>query len=274
MIIKRNQELFDELRQFDLPIGEYLIIASGPMGIRMLREISDVDLKVTDKLWAELAKTYEIFYDECEVMKLRLSDNIEAMCEASFKDRNQDAPKIDQQIKEAEMIDGLPFENIQTTLYFKRKSTREKDAKDVVLIEKWLKNNNNFVHNPRGIPKEINTGFKIPEPTLWTLDLPVEEIPISEITNNLEIPYLEREGTDEWNLCIRELVENFENEPHHAKQTMVADLSYPIELYFHLDQWIILDGVHRLTKAVREGRDTILVHRIPESAIKEILEKA
>ena len=122
-------------------------------------------------------------------------------------------------------------------------------------------------------PEIIDTGFKIPEPMLWALDLPVEEIPISEIANNLEIPYLESEGTDDWNLCVRELVENFDREPHHAKQTMTADLAFPIELYCHNGQWIILDGVHRLTKAVREGRDTIRVRRIPESSIQEILKK-
>lgn len=141
MIIKRNQELFDELRGLNLPTREFLITASGPLGIRMLREITDVDLKVTDKLWDELAKTHEVFYDDCEVMKLRLSDNIEVMCEASFAGKNSDAPKIEQQIAEAELIDGLPFENIQTTLYFKKRSSREKDARDVILIEKWLKEN-------------------------------------------------------------------------------------------------------------------------------------
>jgi hypothetical protein len=141
MMYQKNQKLFDELRRFNLTMNEYLIIASGPMGIRMLREISDVDLKVTEKLWTELAKDHEVFYDACEVMKLRLSENIEVMCEASFAGRNQDSPKIEQQIRESELIDGLPFENIQTTLFFKKRSNREKDARDVILIEKWLQEN-------------------------------------------------------------------------------------------------------------------------------------
>ena len=141
MNIQRNQELFDELRAFNLPLGEYLVIGSGPLGIRMLREIKDVDLKVTDKLWAELAHDHDLFYDDCQVMKLRLSDNIEAMCEASFEGSSEGSPKIEQQIREAELIDELPFENIQTTLYFKKKSSRVKDARDVALIEKWLEDN-------------------------------------------------------------------------------------------------------------------------------------
>lgn len=123
-----------------------------------------------------------------------------------------------------------------------------------------------------GKPETIDTGFKIPEPPLWALDLPVEEIPIKEIANNLDIPYLEREDTDDWNLCVRELVANFDQEPHHAQQTLAADLTFPIELYSHNGQWIILDGVHRLTKAVREGRETILGRRIPQNEIDKLLE--
>lgn len=134
--------------------------------------------------------------------------------------------------------------------------------------------NKSYIYIREGKPKAINTGFRIPEPMLWALDLPVEVISIDELDNNLDIPYLEREGTDDWNLCVRELVENFDNEPHHAKQTLAADLSYPIELYFFQEQWIILDGVHRLTQAKRENRGSILVRRIPESAIQEILKKA
>lgn len=141
-MFRRNIELFNELRELDLLIGEYLIIASGPLGIRHLREMSDVDLKVSDKLWNELSKKYEVFYDDCKVMKLRLSENIEAMCEASFAGRNQDGPKIEEQLKNAEIIDNLPFENIQTTLFWKRRSTREKDKKDVESIERWLEENN------------------------------------------------------------------------------------------------------------------------------------
>lgn len=45
---------------------------------------------------------------------------------------------------------------------------------------------------------------------------------------------------------------------------MEVDMQYPIELYFHKDQWIILDGIHRFTRALREGHTTIKVRRVPE----------
>jgi hypothetical protein len=140
-MFQRNLDLFNELRKFNLPVGEYIVCASGPLGIRGLREMKDLDLKVSDKLWKELSQKYEPFYDDCQVIKLRLSENIEAMCQESFANREQNGPKIEEQLRDAEIIDGLPFENIKTTLYYKRNSNREKDKKDVELIESWLRNN-------------------------------------------------------------------------------------------------------------------------------------
>jgi len=64
----------------------------------------------------------------------------------------------------------------------------------------------------------LNTGFKTDEPKLWAIDIPIEEINISEIEYNLDIPYLEQEGTDDWNLTPRMLIKNFDKEVSHAQQ--------------------------------------------------------
>ena len=60
------------------------------------------------------------------------------------------------------------------------------------------------------LPEILNIGFKTDEAKLWAIDIPVEEIDISEIDHNLDIPYLEQEGTDDWNLTPRMLIENFD----------------------------------------------------------------
>jgi len=117
------------------------------------------------------------------------------------------------------------------------------------------------------LPDILNIGFKIDEPKLWAINIPVEEILISDIDYNLDIPYLEQEGTEDWNLTPRMLIENFDKEFSHAKKVNETDLNYPIEIYFYKNKWIILDGVHRFTKAVRLGLKTIKVKRIsPEIA--------
>jgi hypothetical protein len=115
------------------------------------------------------------------------------------------------------------------------------------------------------IPEILNTGFKIDEPKLWSEDILVEEINVSEIEYNLDIPYLEQEGTDDWNLTPRMLIENFKKELFHAKKVEEADLKYPIEIYYHQGIWIILDGVHRFTKTIRLGKKTIKVRRVADA---------
>lgn len=120
------------------------------------------------------------------------------------------------------------------------------------------------------IPEILDIGFKIKEDKLWAIPLPVETIPIADIDYNLDIPYLEMEGTDDWNLTPRMLIENFRTEKTHAKKTDRADLNYPIELYQHLGKWIILDGVHRFTKAVMQGKETIAVRRITDDIIAKV----
>jgi hypothetical protein len=117
------------------------------------------------------------------------------------------------------------------------------------------------------LPDILDTGFKTDEPKLWAVDIPVEEILISEIDYNLDIPYLEQEGTEDWNLTPRMLIDNFDKEFFHAKKVDDADLNYPIDIYWHQNKWIILDGVHRFTKAVRLGNKTIKVRKVsPEIA--------
>ena len=114
------------------------------------------------------------------------------------------------------------------------------------------------------LPKILDTAFKTDEPKLWAIDISVEEIVIAEIDYNLDIPYLEQEGTDDWNLTPRMLIENFDKEVTHAKRVNEVDLKFPIDIYLHQGKWIILDGVHRFTKAVRLGHKTIKVRKVSE----------
>jgi len=133
-----NKALFEELRALDLPVNEYVIVASGPLGIRNLRAMKDVDILVSDNLWTEFGKKYEIIYDH-EAQKIRLSPNVEAFCAASFGPAISGLPTAATQIAESELIDGLPFQNINTALFFKKRDDREKDMNDVRLIEGWLR---------------------------------------------------------------------------------------------------------------------------------------
>ncbi len=52
------QELLAEFKKLKLPDEEYVIYGSGPLGVRGIREIHDLDVVVIDKLYQELLLKY------------------------------------------------------------------------------------------------------------------------------------------------------------------------------------------------------------------------
>jgi len=140
-IKRKNQEKFSCLRQLNLPIDAYATTGSGPLGIRNLREIKDIDIIVTSELWDNLAAQYGVTQEE-EVQKIVSPDGIvEVFREGSFNDKRTDAnaPTVADRIAKAEVINGLPFDSIETVLYYKHKSSRHKDLQDILIIKKWLR---------------------------------------------------------------------------------------------------------------------------------------
>ena len=120
-------------------------------------------------------------------------------------------------------------------------------------------------------PKEIDFGFIHVDEKTWNLNLPIEEMDIKELDSNLDIAYLDKQGTDDWNLTLRELIHAPENEPGHYEKIIKADMKYPIKIYFFRGSWKILDGVHRLCKAIMENKKTIMVCKVPPEMIPKIL---
>jgi hypothetical protein len=142
VIINKNKEKFAALKKYDLPAGQYAIGGSGPLGIRGIREIHDIDIIVSDELRDSLLQKYE-YVDDGIVKKIVFpTDDIEAFWEGSFYTLKKDPedPTIKAMISHAEIIDGLPFESLDDVMYYKRKMNRPKDLEDFKLIEKWKSN--------------------------------------------------------------------------------------------------------------------------------------
>jgi hypothetical protein len=92
-------------------------------------------------LWESLAAQFGVT-DQNGVRKIVLPGGIvEAFHEGSFYTAPVDdkAPTIASRIAHAEIIDGLPFDSIANILYYKQKDVREKDLKDILLIEQWMR---------------------------------------------------------------------------------------------------------------------------------------
>ena len=121
------------------------------------------------------------------------------------------------------------------------------------------------------IIQEVSFDFDWDLNKVWGLDEPTIEMPISELVWHLDIPFWESEGTDDWNLTPREVIDHPHEQPSHWKKIQEADTSYPIDIMENKGRWVLLDGLHRLSKLYMAGEKNVRVRKIPRNRIPEIV---
>ena len=100
---------------------------------------------------------------------------------------------------------------------------------------------------------------------IWKLDYPTEDMEIKLLQWHIDCPF--------WNnytLRPLDVILNPELYPEEYKAIMNTDLSYPIDIMKNLDRWVILDGLHRLTKSWITCQHKVKVRKIPRSEIPNI----
>jgi len=129
MLSAHNRKLFDELRALNLPPDQFVVFGSGPMGIRGLKEIGDIDLLVTEKLWKELLKTHE----SKDRREIKLSPHVDAIM--IWFPGEWD---VDDLIAEADVIDGIRFVKLKWVHAWKSLRMAPKDEKDLKVLEAYF----------------------------------------------------------------------------------------------------------------------------------------
>jgi len=140
-IEEHNRILFDNFKKYNFPISEYAIVSGGPLAIRGIKKTSDVDVAVSDKLWEELKLKYPIKHVggfNAEVISIDDDTDIISFRNSGDEGLNGN-PTNNEQISNAEVIDGLSFQSLRDCLWFKKHSDREKDKRDIELAKKYLK---------------------------------------------------------------------------------------------------------------------------------------
>jgi sulfate permease, SulP family len=132
--------IFEEVNNLNFPIGEYIILGSGILEVLGIREVADIDILVSDKLFNELrGKGWP--YGQVEIegrMREKLSKGIiEIFKDFWYGGQTQDAEKM---MQEAQIINSIPFLSLQELMKIKRVLARPKDMADIALIEDYLKN--------------------------------------------------------------------------------------------------------------------------------------
>lgn len=125
--------------------------------------------------------------------------------------------------------------------------------------------------NKPQIIRDVGIGVAWDPKKVWKLDVPVTEMDIENLIWHFDIPFWDKEGTDEFNLTPWEVIKNLEKEPIHFQKIQDADISHPIDIIENKGKWRVLDGLHRLAQLYLKGQKTIKVRKIPCSRIPEIL---
>lgn len=104
---------------------------------------------------------------------------------------------------------------------------------------------------------------------LRKVPVPVVRIPLKKLLWHLDMPVWEKDGTDDWNLTPREVAERRPYTKDHQKIMAKANTRYPIIVTRYRSRYVILDGIHRLTKVYVKGRSSIKAKVIPSKYLKK-----
>jgi hypothetical protein len=110
----------------------------------------------------------------------------------------------------------------------------------------------------------------------WLVDLahdrvrgrnrPVELMPVRDLEWILDLPLWWDDGHP-FRLRPRDVLQQPErNRAQHARTNNV-DLAVPVDVAWYQGRWLVVDGVHRLLKAVSLGHTAVAVREVPASAL-------
>ncbi len=113
-----------------------------------------------------------------------------------------------------------------------------------------------FMKRPK-ILEDAGFDLYVDTSKLRDLPLPVEQKKLEELTWCFDFPVWEKDGTDDWNLTPRQVIDKEPGTSEHMKKVEGSNLEYPIVIIFNKDRWVILDGIHRLVKSYLLKKPTI-----------------
>ena len=124
--------LIKNVKSLNLPLGQYIIAGSGALEALGLREAQDIDVAVIPNLYKKLRESGE-WKEETHYGKVFLfKEGVTVFPTLDWEDFPVTAEEA---IAAALMIEGVPFLNLKHLRQFKKALGREKDFKDIELID-------------------------------------------------------------------------------------------------------------------------------------------
>ena len=132
MIDMNKEQIIKILKNYKLNSKEYIVISGAAMVILGIKEkTNDIDISVTKEYYEYLKNNYNVTFD-----KINRYNN-----EVYFID-NVINFGIDYYTENYINVDGINVESPNEILKLKRSLNREKDLKDIKLIENYMRDKN------------------------------------------------------------------------------------------------------------------------------------
>lgn len=131
--------IFEEIEKLDLPNDEVVVLGSGILSALGIREAEDIDLLIKPELFEKIKSEgwqYEIIEIEGKPRDMLSKGNTQAFKDFWWEDKTL---LPEEGIARAQKINGINFISLQTLLEYKKSMKREKDLRDVLLIEQYLR---------------------------------------------------------------------------------------------------------------------------------------
>ena len=118
---------------------------------------------------------------------------------------------------------------------------------------------------------EVYFDFDWDKRKVWALDIGSAPLDRTSLDWHLELPFFSSRPPEPlFDLTPRRVIDDPTTHVVHARRIERADLAFPLDGMEHGGRLCIMDGIHRLAKAVMEGRGRISVRLIPRSAVRDV----
>lgn len=138
--------IFDRVKKFNLPLGHYAVFGSALLDVWGIRPAADLDILATPELYLELkSKGWEVRQAHGFEMLVKEDANVTTVQDSPtdgdyFPDRLQ-------LIREAVIINGVPFVKIEEVIACKKVYDRPKDKADIQSIKQYLIRRGSDIYN-------------------------------------------------------------------------------------------------------------------------------
>lgn len=129
-------DIAKHIKEEKIPDGQYIVVGSGIMNALGIRESDDIDLVITPELYEELKSTtgWE------EIKKHDYYVLLKGPFEAGVDwDSPSNQPNLEELKLDSTVVDGVTYTSLNKVRTWKQKLGRDKDKKDLILIDEYLK---------------------------------------------------------------------------------------------------------------------------------------